>query len=65
MYLLDDPFLGLQVIADLITFNWDELGSYSIFALGLWIYLQLRPKHDLDRLFIHNSERMRHNNAEL
>jgi len=48
MHVLENPLLGLQVIAGLITIKWDELGSYSIFALGLWIYLQLRPKHDLD-----------------
>jgi len=53
MHVLENPLLGLQVIAGLITINWDELSSYSIFALELWIYLQLRPKHDLDdNLFI-------------
>jgi len=57
MHVLENPLLGLQVIAGLITINWDELGSYSIFALGLWIYLQLRPKHDFRRLFIHKTVR--------
>jgi len=46
MHVLENPLLGLQVTAGLITINWDELGSYSLFALGLWIYLQLRQKHD-------------------
>ena len=51
MHVLENPLLGLQEIAGLITINRDELASFSIFALGLWIYLQLRPKHDLDDIY--------------